>query len=59
MCKFAKKNHSKTLFYPWTGESYGQETLLAPPTDKQTCNFDRKMLLKPTLLPITSTGTEP
>ena len=30
MCKFAKKNNSKTLFYLWTGESYGQETLLAP-----------------------------
>ena len=26
------------LPYPWSGDSQGQETFLAPPTDKQTRN---------------------
>ena len=28
------------LPHPWSGYSQGQETVLAPSTDKQTCNYD-------------------
>ena len=38
------------LPHPWSGDSQGQETFLAPSTDKQTCNYAR--VLKPPSLPI-------
>ena len=28
------------LPHPWSGDSQGQETFLAPSADKQTCNYD-------------------
>ena len=28
------------LSHPQSGDSQGQETILAPPADKQTCNYD-------------------
>ena len=28
------------LSHPQNGDSQGQETFLAPPADKQTCNYD-------------------
>ena len=30
------------LPHPWSGDSQGQETFLAPSVDKQTCNFDKE-----------------
>ena len=40
--KFTSKCHSQTirLSHPQSGDSQGQETILAPPADKQTCNYD-------------------
>ena len=31
---------SVRLPHPWSGDSQGQETLLAPPANKQTRNYD-------------------
>ena len=34
------RNAIVRLSHPWSGDSPGQETLLAPSTDKQTSNYD-------------------
>ena len=39
------------LPHPRSGDSQGQETFLAPSADKQTCNYDTRVL-KPPSLPI-------
>ena len=39
------------LPHPRSGDSQGQETFLAPSTDKQTCDYDTRVL-KPPSLPI-------
>ena len=39
------------LPHPWSRGSLGQETFLAPSADKQTCNYDTRVL-KPPFLPI-------
>ena len=36
------KNAIVRLPHPWSGDSQGQETFLAPPADKQTRNYDTK-----------------
>ena len=38
------------LPHPWSGDSQGLETFLAPSADKQTRNYDR--VFKPPSLPI-------
>ena len=35
--------------HPWSGDSQGQETLLAPSADKQTRNYDTRVLKPPSL----------
>ena len=37
------------LPYPQSGDSQGQETFLAPPADKQTHNYDTRVLKLPSL----------
>ena len=39
------------LPHPQSGDSQGQETFLAPSADKQTCNYDTRVV-KPPSLPI-------
>ena len=46
--------------HPWSGDSQGQETFLAPSADKQTRSYDTRVL-KPPSLPINTKakGIEP
>ena len=37
------------LPHPWIGDSQGQDTFLVPSADKQTCNYDTRMLKLPSL----------
>ena len=36
------KNAIVRLSHPWSGDSHGQETFLAPSVDKQTRTYDKE-----------------
>ena len=38
------------LPHPWSGDSQDQETFLAPCDDKETRNYDTRVLKQPSLL---------